>query len=140
MRVVLDTNILVSAAMKPDGLEAKVISMKDLQPCITEEILAEYQDVLLREKFRLWRREAESILTAVAGAGARFTPAIRRTEASDDDDNRFLECAEAANAVYLITGNLRHYPSRWRQTEILNARMFLDLIATKAQTDSRPDP
>jgi len=140
VRVVFDTNILISAAMKPGGLEAKAISMRELQPCISEEILAEYQEVLLREKFRPWRSQAEAILETVAGTAAKFTPTIRLTAAADDDDNRFLECAEAADAAYLITGNLRHYPSRWRQTKILNARMFFDLIGTTAQTDSHPDP
>jgi predicted nucleic acid-binding protein len=45
------------------------------------------------------------------------------------DDNVFLECAEAADAHYLITGNLRDFPERWRHTQIVTAREFLEVIA-----------
>ena len=45
--------------------------------------------------------------------------------ASDEDDNRFLECAFSAEANYLITGNLRHYPDICGITRIVNARRFL---------------
>lgn len=126
--------------MKPGGLEAKVVSMRDLQPCVTEEIQAEYEEVLRRDKFRPWQAEAEKILIRIDETATRFTPGIRLTAATDEDDNRFLECAEAACADYLITGNLRHYPSEWKHTKVLNARMFFDIIEPTAQTGSRPDP
>ena len=41
------------------------------------------------------------------------------------DTNIPVECAEAANAGYLVTGNKRHFPVRWKKTEILNARELL---------------
>jgi uncharacterized protein len=41
-------------------------------------------------------------------------------------DNRFLECADAAAADYLITGNKRHFPASWKRTKIVNARDFLE--------------
>jgi predicted nucleic acid-binding protein len=47
----------------------------------------------------------------------------------DADDNRFLECADAANADYPITGNLKHFPDRWKRTKIVNSLTFLELIA-----------
>ena len=94
MRVVLDTNILISACLKPGGLEAQVVSM-----------------------VRSGRIEA----CAVAVPPGELVAA-----ASDEDDNRFLECAASGNAAYLITGNLRHYPAAWTPTNIVNARSFID--------------
>lgn len=128
--------------MKPEGLESRVLSLTQsgvLEACVTEEILAEYQDVLFRDKFRQWRAASDILLSSIFERASRVTPTTGITAAIDEDDNRFLECADAANAAFLITGNLRHYPAHWNQTKILNARMFFDLIGTKEQTDSRPD-
>jgi predicted nucleic acid-binding protein len=47
--------------------------------------------------------------------------------ASDPDDNRFLECAEAARAHYLVTGNIRHFPEVWEETRIVTPREFIDV-------------
>jgi uncharacterized protein len=52
---------------------------------------------------------------------------------SDPDDDCFLECAEAAQADFLITGNKRHFPKRWKGTEIVNAREFLTSITTSGE-------
>jgi predicted nucleic acid-binding protein len=49
--------------------------------------------------------------------------------ASDPDDNIFLECADAARADYLITGNQRHFPTFWKQTKIITSREFVTLAA-----------
>ena len=65
MRIVLDTNVLISACLKPEGLEAEMIARaRDgrIVACVTEEVWAEYREVLLREKFRAWRERAEAIL------------------------------------------------------------------------------
>lgn len=49
------------------------------------------------------------------------------TECPDPEDNRLLECAAAAAADYLITGNKRHFPTRWRKIMVVNAREFLEI-------------
>lgn len=56
-------------------------------------------------------------------------PSVRITASPDLTDNRFLECVEAAGADYLITGNKRHFPSQWKNTRVVNAREFLDILA-----------
>jgi predicted nucleic acid-binding protein len=50
------------------------------------------------------------------------------TACRDEPDNRFLECAEAAGAEFLVTGNKRHFPQRWKTTRVANAREVLALI------------
>jgi predicted nucleic acid-binding protein len=48
---------------------------------------------------------------------------------SDPADNIFLECADAARADYLLTGNQRHFPKFWKNTKIISSREFLSVIA-----------
>jgi uncharacterized protein len=46
----------------------------------------------------------------------------------DEPDNRFLECAEAAEADYLVTGNVKHFPKTHKRTEIVTGRRFLNIL------------
>ena len=48
---------------------------------------------------------------------------------SDPEDNKFLECAQAAGAEYLVTGNKRHFPKTWRKTKVVNSRELIKVIA-----------
>ena len=130
VRVVLDTNILVSACLKPGGLESRVTHKAltgTITACVTPEILAEYRDVLSRPKLASVHLPAEELLAALERAAMLVVANARVSASIDDDDNRFLECAEAATAEYLITGNLRHYPAEWGATRIVNARTFISL-------------
>ena len=129
MRVVLDTNVLVSACWKPDGLEARVVQLAisgAVTACVSADLLTEYRDVLTRKKLAAVAEKTAALLEGLERVALIVEPAIRVGASLDDDDNRFLECAETASAEYLITGNLRHYPPRWKETEIVNARGFLE--------------
>ena len=99
-----------------------------MQACVTEEVWAEYHDVLLREKFRAVRTRAEWMLQALHPVAVRVEAGERIAVASDEDDNRFLECAAAANAEFLVTGNLRHYPAEHGGTRVVNARVLIDTV------------
>jgi predicted nucleic acid-binding protein len=46
----------------------------------------------------------------------------------DEPDNRFIECADAAQAEFLVTGNKRHFPTEWKTTRIVNSRELFNLI------------
>jgi putative PIN family toxin of toxin-antitoxin system len=130
VRLVLDTNIAISACMKPDGLEARVMELamsNSVEVCVTGEILDEYREVLMRDKFLAFRDAAGIFLEAISRIAILVIPAGPVDAASDEDDNRFLECAAAGRADYLITGNLRHFPSAWEGTQIVNARSFFRL-------------
>jgi predicted nucleic acid-binding protein len=48
---------------------------------------------------------------------------------SDADDDIFLECAQAARAHYVVTGNLKDFPVKWADAQIVTARQFLDALA-----------
>jgi putative PIN family toxin of toxin-antitoxin system len=128
MRVVLDTNILISALWTPGGLEANVVRLAregKIVPCVSEALWAEYQDVLFRAKFAKFSDAAARLFVELGPRVARVRPSKRITWSTDDEDNRVLECLQEAHAEYLITGNLRHFPAEWEGAKIVNARTFL---------------
>jgi putative PIN family toxin of toxin-antitoxin system len=130
VRVVLDTNILVSACWKPAGNEADVARLAttgQITPCVSTAILAEYRDVFSRRKLSAINAMATELLASLERASISVEPSEAVRASIDEDDNRFLECADAAGAEFLVTGNLRHYPELWGRARIVNARTFLSL-------------
>lgn len=47
----------------------------------------------------------------------------------DPDDNKFLECADAARADYLVARNRRHFPTYWKKTKVITSREFISIVA-----------
>ncbi len=130
--VVVDTNVFVSAAIKLLGNEARVLDLVASGHFVlaySESILAEYAEVLLRPKFCLDRNRVSALLNLceIVGTAVFIPPDLRLSASSDDSDNRFLECAEVAGADFLVTGNLRHFPRKWKNTSVVSARELLQL-------------
>jgi putative PIN family toxin of toxin-antitoxin system len=137
-RVVLDTNIIVSALLQPLGPPAQVFVLAiggSIQLCISGEVYAEYEEVITRPRFR-W---SEDIIAGALRAFREKGLWVRPTEAiracSDPDDDIFLECAHAAQAHYLVTGNLKHYPRSWPGTRIVSARHLMNSISGGTQEE-----
>lgn len=131
LRLVLDTNIIISAALRPDGLPRTVLLMAATKPALlyaSNEILNKYRDVIARPEFRIRRGLQLRILQFVKKKARIVAPFRRLDVANDPDDNIFLECADA-RADYLVTGNVRHFPKFWKRTKIITARDFLGLTA-----------
>jgi putative PIN family toxin of toxin-antitoxin system len=132
-RVVLDTNVVVSAHLNPAGLERAVLNWAlDQGFFVSEPVLKEYRDVLLRTKFKIDPDLTTESLGLIRRRATLVSPTRRVTESRDPFDNRFLECAEAAAADYLITGNKRHFPASYGNIRVVTAREFLDLIGPDA--------
>ena len=133
-RVVVDTNVLVSALLKERGAEAAVLDLLvagKLYWCISDALLTEYREVLCRPKFaKIPRFQIEDLLTNAAAA-YHFNPSMTASYSVHGPDNRFLECAEEAAAAFLITGNKRHFPAQWKGTKILNARELLNILSNQ---------
>ena len=111
-RAVLDTNILVSALMSPSGSPAKVYKMFLAETVVlvfSEEILAEYKDVLYRPHLRIPADDANKVLEAIRQYGELVEPVTSIDYMVDEDDRVFYDTAKSA-AAFLITGNTRHYP------------------------------
>lgn len=139
MRVVLDTNVLLSAVWKPEGNEARVVRMgverRRYEICVSGDVMAEYHDVLFRAKFAAYHEAARVMLAEIAARSVMVEPAERLAVARDPDDDRLLECATAAGAAYLVTGNLRDYPAAYRGTRVVNARRFLEELVEEPLLD-----
>lgn len=119
-KVVLDTNVVVSAHLKAGGLEAFVLDLalaSKLQLYVSPDVLAEYEEVLRRPRFRIESKNVTQSLRLIKKRAKNVKPTLALSVSPDTDDNRFLECAEAANADYLVTGNRRHFrlsiETRW---------------------------
>jgi putative PIN family toxin of toxin-antitoxin system len=132
LRLVLDTNVVVSAGLKQDGLQRFVLlaaTTKTASLYISDEILAEYEAVLARPELRLRKGLRFQLLQLIKSRSRKVYPKNRIQATVDPDDNKFLECAETARADYLVTGNLSHFPRYWRQTKVVSSRELADIIA-----------
>ena len=116
---VIDTNVILSALLskKSDTATVKVIkAVMDgkIIPLLHDDILAEYEDVLYRDKFHLNPATIQVVLQAFKIYGMKVTPKKSDENFSDPDDLIFYEVALAKrdNNAYLVTGNQRHYPVR----------------------------
>jgi putative PIN family toxin of toxin-antitoxin system len=132
LRLVLDTNIIVSAALKPDGLQRTVLLLAMARPArlyVSAPILSEYRIVLSRPEFNIRKGLRQQFLQRIENSSYMVFPSRQIHVTTDPDDSIFLECADAARADYLVTGNPRHFPKFWKQTKIITSREFVTLIA-----------
>lgn len=131
IRVVLDTNVLISALLKADSAPALVLSLilgGHIKLCLTADIYDEYRGVLAREKFqRLDQAIVKKVLLALKRKSHWVSPSTRLNVIKiDPEDNKFLECALTAKAEFLITGNKKHFPmAHYDKTKIMSPADFL---------------
>jgi uncharacterized protein len=131
LRLVLDTNIVVSAALKPDGLQRTVLLLAITKPArlyVSPAILVEYRDLLSRPELHIRKGLRHQLLQIIKSRSHSVTPARRLQVTSDPGDNIFPECADTARADYLVTGNTRHFPSFWKKTKVITSREFLTVV------------
>jgi uncharacterized protein len=125
---VLDTNIVVSAHLKQDGLERFVLDLalsRAISIYLCEEIFAEYAGVLSRARFGIPPQLTSRSLSLIKRKSIFVEPKRVANLQVDPADNKFLDCAAEAAADYLVTGNKRHFPRTWGGTRVVNAREFL---------------
>ena len=140
-RVVLDTNIVISAALRVGGLPEAVFNMAIdgvIQLCVSEPVLAEYEEVLRRARLAIPPGKVATALARIREKSFLVTDTVKVDPAAcpdDPDDIIFLECAETAAADDLVTGNRKHYPDRWKKTRIVTAREFMEIIANTQSGD-----
>lgn len=132
-KIVLDTNVLVSALLKDKSLPAFILAFarqKRMVLCLSREIFAEYKAVLEREKSRSIRKEVRPLLASLKKEALWIKPNVTiETIVDDPEDNKFLECAQQAQAEYLITGNTKHFPIKeFRGTKIVSPREFIEAV------------
>ena len=129
IRVVLDTNVVVSGLLASDGLPAAILDLalqSKVRAALSHPILAEMEQVLRRPRFDFEPRKIGSFLALFKSRAKLVSPSKTLDVCRDPSDNRFLECAEAAKAEFLITGNKSHFPLRYRNTVVVCPGEFWD--------------
>jgi uncharacterized protein len=132
LRLVVDTNIVVSAALKPDGLQRTVLLLAMTKPArwyVSDAILSEYREVLWRPELRIRKGLRRQLLQLIRNHSLLLIPPRLLRVTKDPDDDKFLECADAARADYLVTGNQQHFPKFWKKTKVITSREFISVVA-----------
>jgi putative PIN family toxin of toxin-antitoxin system len=132
LRVIYDTNVIVSAILKPGSIPASLVALcleGSLKIILSPQILEEYREVLKRPKFGFDPGAVDTFLHDLEKACQMVYPTKRLDCALDEDDNRFLECAEEARANFIVTGNRKHFPmSEFKGTKIVSPAEFAALL------------
>lgn len=112
MRIVLDTNVLVSAMLTGGGTPDQVLHLV-LQGAVTlladSRIFAEYDEVTARPAFRFDSRERRILLDLLERIAEPVVAYPLKLTLPDPDDRMFVEVAIAGRADAIITGNTRHF-------------------------------
>lgn len=129
-RIVVDTGVLVSAAIRPESVPALTLEKAFLQfeVCVSDETLRELASVLLRSKFDAY---APPELRRAFVAGFRERAAMIEVtqvvaDCPDPKDNKFLALAETAEAELIVASD-PHLTTMhpWRGIPILPPAAFL---------------
>ncbi len=130
MRIVVDTNVLVSGLLSPfgpPGFIVGAIAKGTHRVCCDARILGEYHEVLRRPAFAFRPTDIQTLLSRIATAGELLSATPLRSRLPDANDQPFLEVAVSARAEHLVTGNLKHFPKSHRQgVRVVSPRDFLE--------------
>jgi putative PIN family toxin of toxin-antitoxin system len=135
LRIVLDTNVLISGIITPFGNAARILDMivlGEIHALYDDRILAEYREVLQRPKFGFERHVIEEFLTFIESEGSKVTAIPLNEEMIDKGDIPFIETAITGLVDVLITGNKRHFKGKTtRRIKIMTPDEFLKFWKTR---------
>ena len=127
---VIDTNVLVSALItkNTEAATAKVVRLlleQEFVPLYDADIIAEYEDVLHRSKFPILKETADALISFIIENGIESSRVDFDESMPDEDDRVFYEVSLSQDDSFLVTGNLKHYPTSPR---IITPAQFLEII------------
>lgn len=129
MRIVLDTNVLVSALIAPFGTPGRLLDMVlalEVRVVYDDRILTEYGEVLYRKKFGFHHDDVAELLAFLKAEGEPVIATPLAGDFPDPDDAMFVEAAAASRADAIVTGNSNHFPPRLSQgIPVLSPAEFL---------------
>ena len=135
MKVVIDTNVIVSGLLSPHGAPAEVVRMLlagSIELCADARILSEYEEVLSRPKFGFDAEQVGLVMDYISHAANMVAAGPLPERLPDPDDEPFAEVACAASPSCLITGNIRHYPAKMlRNVKVLSPEDFIEYYRKK---------
>ena len=125
MRVVLDTDVLVSGLLNPNGPPAAILNLfvnMKLKLIYDNRILQEYEEVLRREKFGFDTDRIEALIVFLQDEGEYVSAEPVKQQFPDSFDRAFYEVMISGEADFLITGNADYFP---KEDRIINPRDFV---------------
>ena len=127
---VIDTNVLVSALITHnlDSATAKVVRIlldNGFIPMYDADIIAEYEDVLHRSKFPIHKETADALISFIIENGIEASRVNFDESMPDEDDRVFYEVTLSKEDSFLVTGNLKHYPT---SPHVITPADFIKLI------------
>lgn len=132
MKIVLDTNVLVSGILSPNGPPAAVLRAlltERVTLCFDERIVSEYRDVLTRTKFSFDPGLVGELIDFLEAGGSPTLADPLAVTLPDPWDQMFIEVAVSSKADFLVTGNLKHLPETARaDARVVLPRAFLELL------------
>ena len=132
MKLVVDTNVLVSAFLSNKGapfIVVKRIMADEVVVVYSPEIEYEYRDVLARPEFKFDALEIEKLFEVIENSGICVEGQPWDQPLPDASDAKFLEAALAGEAKYLVTGNLKDFPEANRRgVMVISPRELVDKI------------
>ena len=132
MRVVIDTNVLVSGIINPHGAPGRIVDAlvaERISLLFDDRTMGEYREVLMRPAFSFSREDVETLLDFIEFAGERISAVTAAGVILPDvDDLPFLEVAITGSADALVTGNTKHFKPRRGSHQVLicSPANFLD--------------
>jgi len=142
MKIVLDTNVLVSGLLTPFGSSGEIVRMVSAGILILQydsRILSEYQEVLYRPKFQFDKEHIDTFLAYVKQNGQIIPAAPLKKRLPDPDDEPFLEIAIYGRTACLVTGNKAHFPRQSLQgIKILSPSEFIDFYRKDIEGAEHP--
>ena len=139
MRIVVDTNILVSAYLTPKGKAAQILEQwrhHRFDLIISEPLLAEYERVLRYDHIQSLHLMSNDEISTVIDDFREFAFVVKPTQKisvikDDPDDNKFLECVIAGSASYITSGDTHLLQiGQYKNIQILTTTLFLKNITT----------
>lgn len=139
MRIVIDTNILVSAILKdrdPEAVILFVTECADMEWVVSSEIMTEYREVLSRPKFGLPSDTLRAWLSLLDRITVVWPVDLSIDFPRDQKDAKFLSCAIVAGADYFITGD-RDFSQAQKlfSTTILSVTQFKRLVCERLSAE-----
>lgn len=133
MRIVVDTNVLVSGLLSPHGRPGRVVDLvvnARLSPLYDDRMLDEYRAVLRRDRFSFDPGDVRDFLNQLRAVGEHVTPEPWPGELPDPDDRPFLEVALSGRARVLVTGNRRDFEPRrgTHSVRVVSPRELIELV------------
>ena len=129
LKVVLDTNVLVSALWTPAGNASTIVDLilaNKIIPCFDQRILQEYRAVLSRKRLAFPAGQVDGLMAEIIDKGLSVVVLPGTFAMPDEADRKFYDTAKHCEA-FLITGNLKHYPN---DPLIISPARFLEISAT----------